>query len=388
MDIKKMALDMKEKLIEMRRHLHRIPEIAYEEEKTAAYITEKLKALGIETNTGVARTGVVGLLKCKGKKTIALRAEMDALPVIEKLDVPYRSTHDGKMHACGHDAHMSMLLGAAEILTTQKASLRGTVKFIFQPSEESLPGGAKEMIEAGVLDGVDTIFGLHVDPRIPAGKLGYMPGPLMAFTSEFTIVLEGNGGHAAVPEMSVDVIVMAADIIQELQRIPSRWTSPTDPVIVTIGAIHGGTTFNIIPDSITLKGTVRLLKRELVDEVIAKIEQVLHSITGLYGGTYQFDFNRGYPVLVNDREFTEFAAGVAKGLFGKDHVVELDTPLMGGEDFAYYLEQVPGTFVRLGSSNDEKGTSFPWHHPKFNIDEDILPYGTALFAKTAMEFLH
>jgi amidohydrolase len=387
MDIKKTAFDMKDKLVKMRRYLHTIPEIAFEERETAAFVAKKLKGLGIETKTGIAKTGVVGILKGKGKKTVALRADMDALPVTEALKVPYRSKHEGKMHACGHDAHMSMLLGAAEILAKNRDTLKGTVKFIFQPSEESLPGGAKQMIAEGVLKGVDAIFGLHVDPTIPTGKIGYMEGALMAFTSEFTIVLEGNGGHAAAPEMSVDPIVMASTIIQELQKIPSRWISPKDPVIVTIGAIHGGTTYNIIPDRVEMKGTVRLLKRELVDKVVKKIEKVLQSITSLYGGTYKFQFNKGYPVLVNEKGSTKFAAEVIRKLFGDEHALELDTPLMGGEDFAYYLEKVPGTFLRFGIANKDKGTSFPWHHPSFNVDEDALPYGAALFAQLALEFL-
>lgn len=387
MDIKRMAFDMKEQLIEVRRHLHTIPEVAFEEEKTAAFIASKLKEFGIETKTGIARTGVMGMLKGKGKKTVALRADMDGLPVTEALEVPYRSKHEGRMHACGHDAHMSMLLGAAEILAKNRNLLKGTVKFIFQPSEESLPGGAKGMIEAGVLESVDAIFGLHVDPTIPTGRIGYMAGPLMAFTSEFTIILEGKGGHAAAPEMSVDPIVMAADIVQELQKIPSRWMCAKDPLIVTIGAIHGGTTYNIIPDTVTMKGTVRLLRKELVDRVVGKIEKVLQSITGLHGGTYRFQFNRGYPVLINEKSSTEFAARVIRTLFGDEHALALDTPLMGGEDFAYYLEKVPGTFLRLGVANKQKGTSFPWHHPAFNVDEDVLPYGTALLAQIAVSFL-
>jgi amidohydrolase len=387
MDTKKMAFDMKEKLVEMRRQLHTIPEVAFEEKKTAAFIAKTLKQLGIEVKTGIAKTGVVGILKGKGKRTVALRADMDALPVTEALDVPYRSKHEGRMHACGHDAHMSMLLGAAEILSKNRDALNGAVKFIFQPSEESLPGGAKQMIAEGVLKGVDAIFGLHVDPTIPTGKVGYMAGALMAFTSEFTIVLEGKGGHAAAPEMSVDPIVMASVVIQELQKIPSRWISPKDPVIVTIGAIHGGTTYNIIPDRVEMKGTVRLLRKELVDKVVGKIEKVLQSITGLYGGAYQLQFNKGYPVLVNEKRSTAFAATVIRNLFGDKQALGLDTPLMGGEDFSYYLEQVPGTFLRLGTANKKKGTCFPWHHPAFNVDEDALPYGTALLAQMAMEFL-
>jgi amidohydrolase len=387
MDTKKMAFDLKEKLIEMRRHLHTIPEIAFEEEKTSAFIVEKLNSLGIETKMKIAKTGVVGTVKGDGPRTIALRADMDGLPVTEELDVPFRSTHAGKMHACGHDAHMSMLLGAAEILTKAKENVKGTVTLIFQPSEESLPGGAKQMIEEGVLEGVDAIFGLHVDPTIPTSKIGYMEGPLMAFTSEMTITLVGKGGHSAVPEMSIDPIVMASDVIQELQKIPSRWVSPTDPVIVTISSIHGGTTFNIIPDEVVMKGTVRLLKRELVDVVEEKIDAILHSITNLYGGTYRFDFNRGYPVLMNDREFTRFISRLIQNLFGDGSGIQLDTPIMGGEDFAYYLEKVPGTFIRLGIGNKEKGTEYPWHHPLFNIDEDVLPIGTALFAQTAIDFL-
>lgn len=389
MDVKKEAFELTEKLIEMRRQLHEIPEIAYQEVKTSAYIADKLSELGIEIKTGIAKTGVVGILKGNGKKTIALRADIDALPVTEANDVEYKSKHAGNMHACGHDAHMSMLLGTAMILSKFKEHLKGQVKFIFQPSEESLPGGAKQMIEEGVLDNpkVDAIFGLHCDPTIQTGKIGYKTGALMAFTSEFTILLQGKGGHAADPSNSIDPIIMASDVIQELQKIPSRWVNPIEPVVVTIGSIHGGTTFNIIPEEIELKGTVRLLNTELIEKVKGMINSILKGITSIYGGKYNFNFVAGYPVLVNNKEFTLFMQRIIKGLFGEENAVEIDKPLMVGEDFAYYLQKVPGTFLLLGTKNEEKGSSFPWHHPHFNIDEDALPIGTTLFAKCAIEFL-
>ena len=389
MDVKKEAFELTEKLIEMRRQLHEIPEIAYQEVKTSAYIADKLSELGIEIKTGIAKTGVVGILKGNGKKTIALRADIDALPVTEANDVEYKSKHAGNMHACGHDAHMSMLLGTAMILSKFKEHLKGQVKFIFQPSEESLPGGAKQMIEEGVLDNpkVDAIFGLHCDPTIQTGKIGYKTGALMAFTSEFTILLQGKGGHAADPSNSIDPIIMASDVIQELQKIPSRWVNPIEPIVVTIGSIHSGTTFNIIPEEIELKGTVRLLNTELIEKVKGMINGILKGITSIYGGKYNFNFVAGYPVLVNNKEFTLFMQRIIKGLFGEENAVEIDKPLMVGEDFAYYLQKVPGTFLLLGTKNEEKGSSFPWHHPHFNIDEDALPIGTTLFAKCAIEFL-
>lgn len=390
MDVKKMAFELKEKLIEMRRHLHTIPEIAFEEVETSSFVAEKLSELGIDVKTGIAKTGVVGVLKGSGEKTIALRADMDALPVTEENDVDYKSKYKGRMHACGHDAHMSMLLGVATILSKNKAHLKGNVKFIFQPSEESLPGGAKKMIEEGVLDNpkVDAVFGFHCDPTIPTGKIGFKAGALMAFTSEFTIFLKGKGGHAAVPEKSIDPIVMASDVIQELQKIPSRWINPLEPVVVTISSIHGGTTFNIIPEEIELKGTVRLLNMEFVDKVKEIIDSILKGITGIYGGSYQFDFVKGYPVLKNDEAFTTFMSKIIKELFGEENVIKIENPLMGGEDFAYYLEKVPGTFLRLGTGNKKKGSDYPWHHPRFNIDEDALPIGTALFVKCAIEYLN
>ncbi len=387
MDIKRMAFDMKDKLIEMRRHFHTIPEIAFEEIETSSFVAETLSELEIDVKTGIAKTGVVGVLKGSGEKTIALRADMDALPITEENDVDYKSKHKGTMHACGHDAHMSMLLGAAMILSEMKDEVQGKVRFIFQPSEESLPGGAKTMIKEGVLDSVDAIFGIHVDPTLETGKIGYKSGPFFAFTSEFTILLHGKGGHAAIPDLSIDPIVMASDVIQELQMISSRWMSPLEPVIVTIGSIHGGTNFNIIPESIELKGTLRLMNMDLVDEAVGKIEGILKGITGIYGGSYQFDFVKGYPVLLNDRAFTQFVSGVVKDFFGDEHAVELEQPLMGGEDFAYYLDKVPGAFVRLGTGNRGKKTTFPWHHSRFNIDEDALPYGTALFVKCSVEYL-
>ena len=389
MDVKKMAFEIKDKLIEMRRYLHTIPELAYEEKKTSSYINNELSKLDMEIQTGIAKTGVVGMLKGNGNKTFALRADMDALPVTEKNDVTYKSRYEGKMHACGHDAHMSILLGTAMILSKIKKNLKGNIKFIFQPSEERAPGGAKKMIEEGVLDNprVDAILGLHTDPNIPTGKIGYKTGVLMAFTSEFTITLLGKGGHAASPHRSIDPIVIASDVINEFQKIPSRWISPLEPVVVTIGSIHGGTIFNIIPESIEMKGTVRVLKNELIDQVRDKMDNILKGITNFYGANYEFNFVKGYPVLKNDKPFTLFANRMIKELFGDKQAVELEKPLMGGEDFAYYLEKVPGTFLRLGIANKKKGTDYPWHHPRYNIDEDALPIGTAIFAKCAVEYL-
>jgi len=389
MDVGKMALELKDRLIEMRRYLHTIPETAFQEVETSKFIAKTLSELdGVEVKTGIAKTGVVGLLKGNGSKTIALRADMDALPVTEKNDVQYKSQHKGKMHACGHDGHMSILLGTAMILSRMRDELKGNVKFIFQPSEESLPGGAKQMIEEGVLENpkVDAILGLHSDPTIKTGRVGYKPGELMAFTSEFTILLHGKGGHAAEPHRSVDPIVMASDVIQEIQKIPSRWIGPLQPVVVTIGAIHGGTTFNIIPDEVELKGTVRLLNMHLVDLTEKKIHDIVKQITKLYGGSFDFDFVRGYPVLKNDKKFTLFASKVISELLGEKNAIELEKPLMGGEDFAYYLQKVPGTFLRLGTGNEQKNTTFPWHHSKFNIDEDALPIGVSVFVQCAIDF--
>jgi len=389
MDVGKMALELKDRLIEMRRYLHTIPETAFQEVETSKFIAKTLSELdGVEVKTGIAKTGVVGLLKGNGSKTIALRADMDALPVTEKNDVQYKSQHKGKMHACGHDGHMSILLGTAMILSRMRDELKGNVKFIFQPSEESLPGGAKQMIEEGVLENpkVDAILGLHSDPTIKTGRVGYKPGELMAFTSEFTILLHGKGGHAAEPHRSVDPIVMASDVIQEIQKIPSRWIGPLQPVVVNIGAIHGGTTFNIIPDEVELKGTVRLLNMHLVDLTEKKIHDILKQITKLYGGSFDFDFVRGYPVLKNDKKFTLFASKVISELLGEKNAIELEKPLMGGEDFAYYLQKVPGTFLRLGTGNEQKNTTFPWHHSKFNIDEDALPIGVSVFVQCAIDF--
>lgn len=390
MDVKKMAFDLKDKLIEMRRHLHQIPELADEEFKTSSYVADELSKLGIEVKTDIAKTGVVGILKGNGDKTIALRADMDALPVTEENDIEYKSRYEGKMHACGHDAHMSMLLGAAMILSKLKAHLKGNVKFIFQPSEERVKGGAKIMIEEGVLDDpkVDAILGLHSDPTMQTGKIGYKSGVLMAFTSEFTILLKGTGGHAASPHRSIDPVVMASDVINELQKIPSRRIRPLDPVVVTIASIHGGSIYNIIPNEVELKGTVRVLKMELVDKVKGMIDDILKAITGIYGGEYRFDFVKGYPVLKNDEAFTIFMSKIIKTLFGEENAIELADPLMGGEDFAYYLQKIPGTFLRLGVGNEEKGSTYPWHHPRFNIDEDALPLGTTLFAKCAVDFLN
>ncbi|OQX55057.1 MAG: hypothetical protein B5M53_04785 [Candidatus Cloacimonas sp. 4484_209] len=391
MDIKTMVEEIKDKLITFRRHLHQIPELAYEEFETAKYITKILSKLnGISVKTGIAKTGVVGLLKGSGKKTIALRADIDALPITEENDIVYKSKHKGKMHACGHDAHMSILLGTAIVLSKISKELKGNVKFIFQPSEERTPGGAKRMIEEGVLKNpkVNAILGLHSDPRIPTGSIGYKPGVLMAFTSEFTINLQGKGGHAASPNRAIDPIVMASVVIQEIQKISSRWINPLEPVVVTIGSIHGGTTFNIISDNVELKGTVRVLNMKLVDKIINHINNILKGITKIYGGKYTLDFVKGYPVLKNDEKFTQFTVEVLKKTFGDKHILKMENPLMGGEDFAYYLQKVPGTFLRLGTANKNKKTNFLWHHSKFNIDEDALPVGVTAFVACTLNYLN
>jgi len=386
--IRRESYRIADELVKIRRQLHMYPELSYQEEKTAQLVAERLKALGLRVSQGVARTGVVGLLG-DGEPRIGFRADMDALPIEEQNDTPYRSRVPGVMHACGHDAHTTCLLGAAMILSGIRSELQGSVKFIFQPSEERNPGGAVQMIQEGVLENppLDAIFALHSDPRLRVGEIGYRVGPTMAEPDEFSITILGKGGHAASPHMTVDPIVIAAETILALQKIPSRLVDPTDPVVVTIGKIQGGSATNVIPDAVEIEGTVRSLNPQVAAKVPELMRRILDGITGAYGATYQFHYDFGYPVLINDPDMTQFLVQCGQEYLGEDSVKELDRPSMGGEDFAYFLQRVKGSFFRLGTGNPQKGIVHYWHSSRYDIDEDALPVGAGFLAYLAYRFL-
>lgn len=378
-------------LIKLRREFHQFPELSFNEFRTSRRVAEKLRELGLKVKTGVAKTGVVGLLSAKKRvQTVALRADMDALPITEQTNVSYKSRNKGVMHACGHDAHMACVIGAAIILSKLKHELNGNVKFIFQPSEESPPGGANPMIKAGVMKNpaVAGIFGLHCDSAIPVGKIGVKEGPFMAQADSFDITIKGVSGHGARPHDGIDAIVVASQVIQALQTIASRKIDPVQPVVITLGKIQGGTKRNIICDKVMLEGTARSLSREVAKRIPSLLRELVSGITKSAGASFELKYSPGYPVLINHPQATDLARETITKMFGKQAIFEIQKPLMGAEDFAYYLEKVPGSFLRLGIRNPKKDAVYPWHHPKFTVDEDAIKIGSSVLARLAFDFLN
>ncbi len=388
--IKKITEQIFPKLVKLRREFHQYPEVAFEEFETAKRVTRELKKLNFQVKTGIAKTGVVGVLYGDRKgKTVALRADMDALPVTEQTNVSYKSKIKGKMHACGHDVHMTCAIGAATVLSRIKSELPGNVKFIFQPSEESGTGGALPMIKAGVLKNPDVsgLFALHTEPSIPVGKMGIREGAMMAHTNSFDLTITGKGGHGARPHQGVDAISVAAQVIQALQTIVSRRINPLDPVVVSIGVIEGGTASNVICDKVALKGTVRTLNKNVNKKMPQMIKQLVSGITRSAGADFELDYRQGYPVLINDPNMTKLAREAIAKLYSKKAIFEIKSPVMGGEDCAYFLNEVPGTFMRVGIRNPKKKAIYPWHHPKFNVDENAIKIGTAVLSQCVFDFL-
>ncbi|KPL05509.1 MAG: hypothetical protein AMJ73_00500 [candidate division Zixibacteria bacterium SM1_73] len=388
--IKNISYQIFPTMVKLRRELHQYPELAFDEYKASERIAKELKKIGIGFKKGIAKTGVVGILnKVKKGKTVALRADMDALPIVEQTNFPYKSKNKGIMHACGHDVHMACLIGAAKILTRLKDEVPGKVKFIFQPSEEVTPGGAKPMVEAGVLKNPDVsgIFALHCDSSIPVGKIGVREGPTMAQAESFDITIIGKGGHGARPHDGVDAIVVASQVVQALQTIASRKINPLEPVVISIGKMEGGYARNIICDRVILKGTARTLNKEVAKKVPAFLKEIISGITKSAGAYFELSYYGGYPILINHPKATDLARSSIAKLFGKDAIFEIERPVMGGEDFAYYLQKVPGSFLRLGIRNPKKNAIYPWHHPKFTVDEDAIKIGSAVLAGVAFDFL-
>jgi amidohydrolase len=373
-----------------RRFLHQHPELAFQEEETSRFVAERLRALGIETRTGIAKTGVLGLLRGERPgKTILLRADMDALPMDELNDVPYRSQTSGVMHACGHDAHTAMLLGVARLLAERRGEFAGTIKFAFQPAEEAPPGGAKPMIEAGVLDDprVDAAFGVHIGQDLPVGTIGVCAGPMNAASDGFVATIKGLGGHAARPHGCIDPIVVAAQCITALQTLVSREVNPLRQAVITVGSLHAGTVSNVIPEEAVMKATVRTFDEEVRQGLAERIPALLKGIAGAMRAEAEVQYRFGYPALVNDPAMTDLVREVAREVVGPERLIERE-PGMGGEDMAYFLREVPGCFFRIGSRNPERGLIYGHHHPRFDIDDEgALPVGVAAVAGVALRFL-
>lgn len=388
--IQELASGLFPRLQEIRRHLHTYPELSFQEVATAAFIARELDRLDIPYTSGVAGTGIVALIAGNNptKRCIALRADMDALPIQEANEVPYRSKHDGCMHACGHDAHTTCLIGAAAILKELRASFEGTIKLIFQPGEEKSPGGASMMIAEGVLTNPapEAIFGLHVYPQLPAGTVGFKPGQYMASADELYITIKGQGGHAALPQQTIDPIAITAVIITALQQVVSRKSNPLLPTVLTFGKISGGHTTNVIPETVTLEGTLRTLDETWRAEAIAHIKQITTHIAEAYGARADIHIPAGYPCLNNHPQLTENARQWASEFLGADLVHDLDLR-MGAEDFSFYTQQIPGCFFRIGTSTNGKQNCAPVHNAHFDIDERALVTGAGTMAWLAIKCL-
>ncbi len=378
-------------LVATRRDFHQHPELAFEEVRTSGIVAQRLQQLGLEVQTGVAKTGVVGLLRggaaSDGAKTVAIRADMDALPIHEQNEVNYRSTIDGKMHACGHDGHTAMLLAVADVLSRRRADLHGNIKFIFQPAEEAV-GGALPMVQEGVMQGVDSVIGLHLVSDYPVGRVGVRSGPTYASADKFYITVTGKGGHAARPHRAVDPIVISAYILTALQTLISRETSPFDPSVITVGMIQAGSAFNIIPEMAEMQGTMRTYSAAHRKKLLTRIRELSSGIAEAMGATCDVKLIAGCPPCVNDEKVTAVVHNAAVEAVGADHV-DSGAEVMNSvsDDMAYFLDAVPGCYFLVGAKNDGKDARYPHHHPHFNVDEDALPIGVEVLARAAVELL-
>jgi len=370
--------------VETRHHLHQNPELSDREEKTSALVAERLRSYGIEdVRTHVGGNGVVATLHgAHSGRTIAIRADMDALPIQETSDLTYKSCVPGVMHACGHDGHTATLLGTAATLARMRDRIGGTVRFIFQPAEETV-GGAARMCRDGAMEGVDAIVALHGWPGMAVGQIGVRPGPMMASSDTFDITVKGRGAHAAYPHLSVDPILVGSQLVVALQGLVSREISPTDSVVVTVAQFHAGTAYNIIPGSAEIKGTVRCLSPAIQDLMPARLERVAAGICAAWGAKYEFKYLRGTPVTVNDVGFNALVSEVGAQVLGADNVIELDEPSMGAEDFAMYLAHAPGAMFRLGVGEDVT----PLHTPTYNFTDGAVAKGMEMFANITLRYL-
>ncbi|MCB0402758.1 MAG: amidohydrolase [Flavobacteriales bacterium] len=388
--IRQKATQYKDEVIAIRRHLHQYPELSFQEYETSKYVCTKLDEYGVPYQNGIVETGVVALIHGKNPdtKTIALRADLDALPIFEANDVSYRSQNDGVMHACGHDVHTSSLLGVAKILNELKDEFEGTIKLIFQPGEERLPGGASLMIQEGVLENPkpNSILGQHVYPQLEAGKVGFKPGMYMASTDELFMTVHGKGGHAALPHLTIDPVLITAHILTALQQLVSRNSHPTAPTVLSFGKMTANGATNIIPDKVVLEGTFRAMDEEWRASAHEKMVKMAQSIAEGMGGKVDFEIRKGYPFLVNDEEVTLRAKAAAIAFLGAENVVDLDLR-MTAEDFAYFSQVAPACFYRLGIKNDEQGINSGLHTSTFNIDESALETSIGLMAWLAINEL-
>ena len=385
MKVKSLIQEYKERIVNTRRDLHRIPELAYTEEKTSDYVADYLEREGLAVSTGIARYGVMGLLETgRPGPTLLIRADMDALPITEKTGLPFASRHPGVMHACGHDGHTAMALVTATAMNALKNRIKGTIKFVFQPAEEG-PGGAKPMIEAGVMENphVDYAIGCHIWPTIPEGTIGIRAGALLAAMFRFDITITGKGGHGAMPHLCVDALETGCQVVNALQRIVSRKMNPLSPSVITVGQFQAGTAFNVIPEAANLCGTARTFDKATWKRWPDIIETIVKGVCDSMGAGYEVSYEQGYPPTINDPDMADRMKHIAGHVVGSDRVV-VPEKTMGGEDMAFFLEKAKGCFFCLGAGNDAYAGI---HNPRFSFNEDILPTGIETYCRAALDLL-
>lgn len=377
---------VREDVIHWRRHLHKYPELSFQEEKTAQFVYDLLQSFGNLEITRPTKTSVMARLTGNQPgKVIGLRADMDALAIEEENDFEFTSQVPGVMHACGHDGHTAMLLGAAKILSQLKEHICGEVRFIFQHAEEMHPGGAREMVQAGVVEGVDVMLGIHLMSPLPVGQIGLMYGPVTANSDRFDITIQGKGGHASTPHTAIDPVTIGAQVLGSLQHIISRNTDPLDSLVISVTNFHGGTgAYNVIPDKATMSGSVRSFDSAVRESAVKRMEQIIKGVAEGNGATYSFDYRYGYGSVMNDEKVTREVEDVITEEWGPEVILHMP-PLTGGEDFSAFSDVVPSCFILIGAGNKEKGISFPHHHPRFTVDEDAMQDGVKLFVKSVLK---
>jgi amidohydrolase len=378
-EIDQLMKSVKKEVIGWRRHFHQNPELSFEEIETSQFIYDSLVSFGNMIVSRPTKTSVVArLIGSKPGKVIAIRADIDALPIQEENDLPYKSQNDGVMHACGHDGHASVLLGTAKIMSHFKEQIRGEVRFIFQHAEEIPPGGAHEMIKAGVMEGVDEVYAIHIMTLAPIGKIDVAAGIASSGNDAFKLKIQGKGGHSSMPNETIDPIVIGSEIVSNLQHIISRQINPYEKVVISVTKFHGGEAYNIIPDVVELEGSVRTFKPEIRKEIPILMERIIKGICEAHGAAYKFDYNYGYDMIKNNEEVTRFVEETIMNTFGTGTLRKTE-PMMGSEDFSAFANKAPGCFVIVGAKNEEKGIVYPHHHPRFDIDEDSLNIGVEYF---------
>jgi amidohydrolase len=376
--------ELEQQAIAWRRHLHSHPELSFEEVETSRFVEETLRSFdGLELDRPAPTAVVARLQGGRPGKVLALRADMDALPIQEETGLDFASTRPGVMHACGHDCHTAMLLGVAKLLLTKRDELAGEVRFVFQHAEEKPPGGARQLVDAGVMDGVDLVVGAHVAAIKDVGKVGCRPGPIAAAADTFSAEIRGRGGHAAAPHKTVDPVVVAAQVVTNLQQLVSRSVDPLKSAVVSVTRLHAGTADNIVPEAVELGGTVRSFDPAVRESVRAGMERIFKGITEAHGATHTLDYRDGYAAVINDETAAELVEAAARAELGEEAIMEAE-PIMGGEDFSAYLEKAPGAFFWVGAGSED---AIPHHHPRFTIDEAAFAPGIAVFARTALDYL-